>query len=113
MLGTRHVCQSCGETLLVPYYAPKNSFEMSKEGLRQFLASGDFEREGRDFTVSERHALKELAANCPCGGPRLRDDDPGDVSHEEGVDEGAGSNLHRCPACGSRNLDLEVEVEYD
>lgn len=87
------VCDKCGDSINVPYRAPAASFELSKQGLREYVRHGSFDRDGREFTTYERNNLVQLTRSCTCGGEMVFDD-------------GEGSVKHRCPECQSSRLEI-------
>lgn len=100
MVAWRRVCDSCGKTIALPSQAPKDSYELSQAGIRQFIRSDEFPLHGRLFTESEHADLLKLTATCECGGHMVTDD-------------GEGSVKYRCPKCKSTNLHLEDVADVD
>ena len=95
MSGGRKACDTCGDSVTVPSLAPAGSFELSKQGLKEYLRSGAFDTCGREFTYYENANLEDLTRGCTCGGKMIWDD-------------GQGSVKPRCPECKSANLDVEM-----
>ena len=91
--GGQKVCDDCGSTATIPRLAPAGSFELSKQGVEEYLRSGAFDIRGREFTGYELANLEDLTRNCTCGGKMLWDD-------------GSGSVKHRCRECKSSNIDI-------